>query len=75
MSPSDPWFERLRDVYLEPWGPGLRDTFALAMRVGAIAHAVASLRQRDALSQKAQPDFDKDFSVVLRRALAHLGQP
>ncbi len=44
MSPSDPWFGRLRDAYLEPWGPGLRDTFALAMLVGAIAHAVAWLR-------------------------------
>jgi hypothetical protein len=75
MPPSDPWFGRLRDAYLEPWGPGLPDTFALAMRVGAIAHAVAWLRQRDALSQEAQPDFDKVFSVVLRRALAHMGQP
>jgi hypothetical protein len=72
MSPSDPWFGRLRDAYLEPWGPGLRETFALAMRVGAIAHAVAWLRQREALSQEARPGFDKVFSVVLRRALAHM---
>jgi hypothetical protein len=72
MLPEDPWFGRLRDAYLEPWGPGLRDTFTLAMRVGAIAHAVAWLRQRDALPQEAQPEFDKEFSIVLRRAIAHM---
>jgi hypothetical protein len=69
MSPSDPWFERLRDTYLEPWGTGLREAFTLAMRVGSIAHAVAWLRQRDALATEARSDFDKGFSVVLRRAL------
>jgi hypothetical protein len=42
------------------------------MRVGAIAHAVAWLRQRDALPQEAQPEFDKEFSIVLRRAIAHM---
>lgn len=73
MSPDDPWFDRLRDAYLEPWGPGLRDTFAVAMRVGAVAHAVAWLRQRDALPREARPAFDKGFAVVLRRALAHMG--
>jgi hypothetical protein len=41
----------------------------------SIAHAVAWLRQRDALAQDARPDFDKGFSIVLRRALAHMGQP
>jgi Phosphotransferase enzyme family len=75
MAPSDRWFGRLRDAYLEPWGPGLRDTFALAMRVGSIAHAVAWLRQRDALSQEDRRDFDKGFSIVLRRALAQMGRP
>jgi hypothetical protein len=73
MLPEDPWFGRLRDAYLEPWGPGLRDTFALAMRVGAIAHAVAWLRQRDALPQEAQVEFNKGFSIVLRRAIEHMG--
>jgi Phosphotransferase enzyme family len=72
LAPADPWFGRLRDAYLEPWGPGLRGTFDLAMRVGTIAHAVAWLRQRDALPRAARPDFDEEFSVVLRRALAHL---
>jgi Phosphotransferase enzyme family len=69
LSPSDPWFERLRDAYLEPWGTGLRETFTLAMRVGSIAHAVAWLRQRDALPHEARSDFDAGFAVVLRRAL------
>jgi hypothetical protein len=73
MSPDDPWFGRLRDAYLEPWGPGRRDTFALAMRVGAVAHAVAWLRQRDALPREARPAFDEEFSIVLRRAIAHMG--
>ena len=27
LPPSDPWFTRLRDAYLEPWGSGLTDTF------------------------------------------------
>jgi hypothetical protein len=44
LPPGDPWFARLRDAYLEPWGSGLEDVFALAMRVGAFAHAIAWLR-------------------------------
>jgi aminoglycoside phosphotransferase (APT) family kinase protein len=69
LVPTDPWFDRLRDAYLEPWGPGLRDAFALALRVGAVAHAVACLRQRDALEPADRPGYDEDFTVVLRRAL------
>jgi hypothetical protein len=72
MSPADPWFGRLRDAYLEPWGPDLRGTFDLAIRVGAVAHAVAWRRQRDALGPMAGPDFDTGFATVLRRALAQL---
>jgi hypothetical protein len=71
MSPEDPWLDRLRDAYLEPWGPALRDTLALALRIGAFAHAIAWLRQRDALPPSARPKFDQGFSVVLRRALAN----
>jgi hypothetical protein len=40
---------RLRDVYLEPWGTDLLDTFELALRVGTIAHSFAWLRQYDNL--------------------------
>lgn len=70
---SDPWFAHLRDAYLEPWGSdraGLRETFALATRVGAFTHVLASLRQRDHLPVAARASFDEDFAVVLRRALA-----
>src|SRR5262249_7530088 len=27
LPPGDPWFARLRDAYLEPWGSGLTETF------------------------------------------------
>jgi hypothetical protein len=66
---TDPWFARLRDAYLEPWGRGLGDVFALATRVGAFAHTVAWARQRDALPADAHAEFDRGFSVILRRAL------
>jgi hypothetical protein len=67
---ADPWFTRLRDAYLEPWGSGLAPTFDLAIRVGMFAHACAWARQRDALPDDARPDFDTWFAVVLRRAIA-----
>lgn len=70
LRPGDPWFTRLRDAYLEPWGVGLTGTFELAMRVGGFAHAIAWARQRDHLPDGARPDFDRWFAVVLRRALA-----
>ncbi|HYZ00446.1 MAG TPA: hypothetical protein VFA92_03020, partial [Candidatus Binatia bacterium] len=70
LPPSDPWYARLRDAYLEPWGRGLTGAFALAVRVGAFAHAIAWVRQRDALSQEDRPGFDRAFRVVLRRAAA-----
>jgi aminoglycoside phosphotransferase (APT) family kinase protein len=41
LQPGDPWFARLRDAYLEPWGGGLTDASALAIRVGAFAHTFA----------------------------------
>jgi hypothetical protein len=70
LPPGDPWYARLRDAYLEPWGRGLDAVFALAMRVGAVAHAIAWLRQRDHLSAKERAEFDIWFPVVLRRAIA-----
>ena len=70
LPPADPWYARLRDAYLEPWGRGLTGAFALAVRVGAFAHAIAWVRQRDALSQEDRPEFDRAFRVVLRRAAA-----
>jgi hypothetical protein len=70
LPPADPWFARLRDAYLESWGGGLAGAFALAVRVGTFAHAVAWQRQRDHLPAAARPGFDRWFRVVLRRALA-----
>jgi len=70
LPPSDPWFARLRDAYLEPWGSDLLDVFALALRVGGFAHAFAWARQQDHLPAEARPEFDKGFAIILRRALA-----
>jgi aminoglycoside phosphotransferase (APT) family kinase protein len=72
LSPDDPWFDRLRDAYLEPWGAGLKETFMLAMRVGAFAHAIGWARQRDYLPEDARQPFDLAFATVLRRALVQL---
>jgi hypothetical protein len=69
LQPGDPWFARLRDAYLEPWGRGLEEAFALAMRVGALALAIAWLRQRDHLSAGERAEFDVWFPVILRRAI------
>jgi hypothetical protein len=70
LAPGDPWFPRLRDVYLAPWNSDLRDAFALAVRVGTFARPIAYIRQRAALPPEAGPRFDEDFSIVLRRAVA-----
>src|SRR5437879_7563183 len=61
LAPDDPWFGRLRDAYLEPWGGGLTETFALAMHVGAFAHAIASVRQRAELHGSARGQLDGDL--------------
>jgi hypothetical protein len=70
LPPDDPWFTRLRDAYLEPWGDGLTDAFDLAIRVGAFSHAVAWMRQREHLPDGGRADFDRWFRVILERALA-----
>jgi hypothetical protein len=72
LTPGDPWFARLRDAYLEPWGPGLTEVFELAMRVGTITHAFASMRARDLLPPETWPTFDTDLPNVLRLALQQL---
>jgi hypothetical protein len=66
---DDPWFARLRDAYLEPWGSGLVDTFELAQRVGAVAHAIAWARQRHHLQAAERPSFDQHYPDILRWAL------
>jgi len=72
LPPGDPWYARLRDAYLEPWGSGLTDAFSLAVRVGMFAHTFAWSRQRDRLSPGERSDFDPWFGVVLRRAIARI---
>ncbi len=73
LAPDDPWFRRLRDAYLEPWGSGFQENFEIAICVGWFAHAIAWTRQRDALPLEARPDFDRAFATVLRRAVAQTG--
>jgi hypothetical protein len=70
LAPNDAWFRRLRDAYLEPWGSGLQETFEIAIRAGWFALAIARIRQRDALPPEARPNFNKEFAIILRRALA-----
>lgn len=69
---GDRWYARLRDAYLEPWGPGLAGACELAVRAGAFVHAFAWVRQRDALPPQARPDFDTEFAIILRRAIARM---
>jgi len=61
---------RLKDAYLEPWGPGLKEVLELALRVGAVAHAIAWARQRDFLAPAQRKEFDGTFAEVLRGALS-----
>jgi hypothetical protein len=69
VPPTDPWFARLRDAYLEPWGPGLTETCALAIRVGTFAHSIAWARQRDHLPETELANFDPHYADLLRRAI------
>jgi hypothetical protein len=76
LDPSDPWFGRLRDAYLEPWGSGHRGTFDLALRAGAVARAIAWLHQRDALGPEERAAFDDGFDGILRLAIRSIdGSP
>src|SRR5204863_9964121 len=70
LAPDDPWFTRLRDAYLEPWGRDLAGELALALRVGAIAHAIAWRRQRDHLPARERGRVHRPIAVVLRAAIA-----
>ena len=76
LSPDDPWFARIRDAYLEPWGgPSLVPAFERAMRIGRFAHVIAWLRHRDPLAGDARVQFDSEYAIVLRRALAVIPEP
>jgi hypothetical protein len=73
LTSFDPWFRKLRDAYLEPWGSGFEENFEIAIRAGWFALAIARIRQRDALPPDARPNFNKEFAIILRRAVAQLG--
>ena len=75
LAPDDAWFRKLRDAYLEPWGPGLKETFELAVRAGWFAHAIAWTRQREALPAEARRDFDRAFAIILRQAVVQTHAP
>jgi hypothetical protein len=70
LRPDDPWFGRLRDAYLEPWGAARAAAFDLAFRVGTFAPAIAWIRQRRALPDSYKPRFDTAYRAVLDRMLA-----
>ena len=72
FAPDDPWFRRVRDAYLEPWGRDRVEEFELAQRVGIFAHAIAWAGCRAGLTPAQQDDFDVDYPVILRRALARV---
>lgn len=56
------------DTHLQHGVPDLRvESLAAATEVGALAYAMASLRQRCALSAPERALFDEDFSARLRR--------
>jgi hypothetical protein len=67
LAPGDPWFDRLRDSYLEPWGrpSELRQTFELAQRLGPFAHVFKELRVLDAI-----PETKRHFLAGLHGVLA-----
>jgi hypothetical protein len=73
LVPGDPWFARLRDAYLEPWGgAALVPAFDRALRLAAFAHVIAWLRHRDPMGPAARADFDVEYAVVLRRAIGRI---
>jgi hypothetical protein len=71
LPPDDPWFARLRDAYLEPWGAGLTEAFELAQHLGRFAHSFGWVALRRLLPEGARAAYDVPFQVVLRSALAH----
>jgi len=74
---GDPWFPRLRAAYLEPWGSGpggdgLDAVLELALRVGAVAYAIAWARQWEYLPAAERAEFAENWAFNLRRALARI---
>lgn len=70
LSPTDPWFAKLRDAYLEPWGTGLAGAFELAQQLGRFVHAFGWISLRRLLPPDEQASYDVPFRTVLCRALS-----
>lgn len=68
----DPWYTRLRDAYLEPWGQPaeLRDAFELAQRLGPFAHIFKELRVLDAMPEEQHPRFGPNVPDLLAGCVA-----
>jgi hypothetical protein len=69
LAPSDPWYARIRDAYLEPWGTGFAPAFELAQRLGRFVHAFHWLDLSRHLSAEERANLEPGFQMVLRRAL------
>ena len=69
LDPGDPWFGRLRDAYLGPWGHGNTEAFDTALRIAGFSRAIAGLDQRDALPEPERPPYDEWLASILRVAM------
>jgi hypothetical protein len=72
LPPGDPWFGRLRDAYLEPWGPGYGQALDVALRVGSMTYAIAWARQWEHLPADERAEFTEYWGYNIRRAMAQL---
>jgi hypothetical protein len=70
LDPRDPWFDRARAAYLEPWGAGFEETLRTAIVVGEFAYAIGDLRVLAHIDGADAVDHRRWFAVMLRRALA-----
>jgi hypothetical protein len=70
LSSTDPWFARLRDAYLEPWGDGFLDAFVIAERLGRFVYAFGWVVVRRLLQADELPSYDVLFRATLLRAIA-----
>jgi hypothetical protein len=72
---GDPWLGRLRDAYLEPWGPPaeLQETYALAERLGPFGHVFKSLPLLETIPKAEQLLYLSDFTPTLAACAAAAG--
>ena len=69
LRPDDPWFAKLREAYLEPWGKGFGEAFQIAQRLGRFVHAFGWVHLRQLLPEEERAAYDTPFRTVLQRAL------